>query len=487
MVGLLFVVLIALNAAFVLMEYSLVRVRASRIEVLARRGSSRAGRVQEMLGTLDRYLAVVQVGITLVGLALGAACEPAISGWIEARLDWAPRGLGFAVALALLATAQIVLGELVPRAVALQKAEPVALWSAYPLKLLSVFFDLPVSLMGWLSSAIVRLLGLKPSAETETISEDELRIMAGETHEKGAFPLERVFLLENLFDLGHTKVSEVMVPRDKIAYLSLKRSWPENLEVIRSKRFSRYPLCEDGLDSVIGVVHVKDIVLRPNDDLRKLRRDIAEITEGEPLEKLLKSFPDRGIQVALVRNSLGQVTGMLALEDILEELVGEIHDEYDLPQAWSLSDWVVPEAVAVQLSAPDRRAAIEAVLGRLKAARPELDEAETFRLVWDRESRFSSAVGRGVAVPHARLPSLERPIIAVGRFARPVPFPAPDTTPVRLLFLILTPAGTPVAQLRILGRIAALMTNETFRRKLMRAKTAESMLELLRTADTLLA
>jgi CBS domain containing-hemolysin-like protein len=487
MAALLFVVLIALNAAFVLMEYSLVRVRASRIEMLARRGSSRAWRVQDMLGNLDRYLAVVQVGITIVGLALGALCEPSISAWIETQVAWAPRWFGFAAALAALAMAQIVLGELVPRAVALQKAEAIALWSAYPLKLLSLVLSWPVSFMSWSSSLIVSLMGLKPSFDAETISEDELRIMAGETHDRGAFPLERVFLLENLFDLGHTRASEVMVPRDRIAFLSLKKTWAENLETIRARRFSRYPLCEDGLDSPIGFVHVKDVVLRPQDDLKKLRRDLTEVGEAEPLEKLLKSFPDRGTQIALVRNTLGEITGLLCLEDIQEELIGEIHDEYDLPTAWSLADWVVPGAVASQLMAPDRRTAIALLLGKLRASHAHINEEETLRLIWERESRFSSAVGRGVAVPHARLPNLEKPLIAVGRFAKPVPFASPDNSPVRLLFLILTPAGTPVAQLRILGRIAALMSNETFRRKLMRAKTPESMLELLRTADTLLA
>lgn len=496
-----FAVLIALNAALVMMEYSLVRVRPSRIEVLARRGSGRAVRVQEMLAALDRYLAVVQVGITLVGLALGAVCEPAISSRIETRLlaligQELPRevvdGIGFGLALLFLATSQIVLGELIPRALALRLAEPISLWSAYPLRFMSLIFDIPVTLMSSASNGAVRLLGLKPAPESEAImSEDEMRILMGETHEKGKFPLERLFLLENIFDLGAAKVGEAMIARDKIAYLSLARSWAENLEVIKGRRYSRYPLCTEGLDTAVGLIHLKDLVLRDQlgkePDLHHLRRDIAEVTEGEPLERLLKSFPDRGIQMALVRNALGQVTGMLTFEDIVEELVGEVHDEFDLPQAWSLSDWVMPGAVAMQLQAVDRRDAIEQLVFRLKAAEPSLDAAATIKAVWDREQLFSSAVGRGVAVPHARLGSLDKPLVAVGRFSKALPFPAPDAVPVRLLFLILTPAATPVAQLKVLSRIAALMSNETFRRKLMRAKSPESMLELLRTADTLLA
>lgn len=495
---LIFLFLIGLNAGFVMVEYALVRVRSSRIEVLARKGSARALLLQEMLGNLDRYLAVVQVGITLIGLALGAVCEPAISAWLQRRFQFpivfrgiGLRGVSFTLALLILAGCQIILGELVPRAVAIQKAERIALWAAYPMRGLAFLFKIPVAVTSSCATALVRLLGLKPSEEESIVSEDEMRVLLGETHEKGKFPLERLFLLENLFDLGSAKVAEAMVPREKVAYLSLKKSWPENMEVIQGRRFSRYPLCEDDLDSLIGFVHVKDLVLardmvRPP-DLKRLRRDIHEVAEDELLEKLLKSFPDRGIHMAAARNALGRVTGIITFEDIVEELVGEVHDEFDLQRAWSLAELIVASAVAVQMQASDKRSAIAQLLGKLKAAHHELDEAETLRMVWEREMKFSSGVGRGVAVPHARLLNIEKPLIALGRFARPVPFVSPDNVPVRLVFLVLTPASTPVAQLKILGRIAALVTNENFHRKLLRAKTAEAMLELLRTADTVLA
>jgi PTS system nitrogen regulatory IIA component len=225
----------------------------------------------------------------------------------------------------------------------------------------------------------------------------------------------------------------------------------------------------------------------PEPDLRRARRDLVEVSEGEALEKLLKSFPDKGIHMAIVRDRLGAVSGLLTLEDIIEELIGEVHDEFDLKHAWSLMDVVVPQAVAVQLQAPDRKAAISQLLSRLSAAAPELKAAEALEKVWERELKFSSAVGRGVAVPHARLLELPRPMVAVGRFAKPVPFSSPDNVPVRLVFLILTPSQSPVIQLKVLGRIASLLTNENLRRRLLRAKTAETMLDTLRTADTLLA
>jgi PTS system nitrogen regulatory IIA component len=265
----------------------------------------------------------------------------------------------------------------------------------------------------------------------------------------------------------------------------------ENLETIRLRRLSRYLLCETGLENIVGMIHVKDLVLKAegsaDPDLKALRRDLVEVKDSDSIEKLLKVFPDKGVHLALVKDGAGKVVGILSLEDILEELIGEVHDEHDLPQAWSLSGLVVPGAVGVGMVALDRQSVISQLLDKLHAAVPELDVKETFKLIWDRETKFSSGVGRGIAVPHARLPSLTRPIVALGRFAKPVPFPAPDAVPVRLVFLILTPASTPILQLKILQRIASLVTNENLRRKLLRAKSPEHLLEHLRTADTMLA
>lgn len=492
--------LILISATFTLIEYSLVKVRSSRIEVLARKGNPRALAVQEVQGRFDDYLAAIQLGLTLCALAIGWLGEPAAAHLIQhglgrLGLPLSPRALyavSFATGLCALAFVQSLFGELLPRAVGIQKAEAVALFGARPLQLFALFFRLPVGFMSRCTKAILRLIGLKPAAESDSVvSEEEMRILIGETQEKGSIPLERLLLLENLFDFGAAKVAEAMVPRDKIVFLSLDQPVEKNLELIRSKRLSRYPLCEKDLDSCVGFVHVKDLLLKGElgtaPDLKRARRDMADVLDTDPLEKLLKTFPDKGIHMALVRDGMGRIVGLVTLEDIIEELVGEVHDEFDLPQAWSLTDLVVPQAVAVGLSAAGRREAIAEVLARLAAAAPQLKSDEVLNVVWERELKFSSAVGRGVAVPHGRLPGLERPLVGVGRFAKAVAFPAPDSVPVRLVFLILTPASTPVVQLKVLGRIASLITNETLRRKLLRVKSAEGLLEILKTADTLLA
>lgn len=489
--------LIGLNVLFVLMEYALVRVRPARIEILARRGDPRAVRVQEMLSRLDDYLAAIQVGITLVALALGAFAEPpitvALQSWTERLLGDLPdrlvRAASLAAALGLLAFIQIVAGELLPRAIAIRRAEALALWGALPLKAFALIFRLPVVVMSASSAALLRLLRLKSASEGEgAISEEEIRLLLSESQEKGALPFERVILHENLFDLEQAKARDAMTPRDRIAFLSLSRSPEQNLETIKARRFSRYPLCQDGLDSATGFVHVKDLFLKGGAlDLESVRRDLQAVPETEPVERMLKSFPDKGIHMALVKDETGAVAGLVTLEDLFEELVGEVQDEFDLPQAWSLSELLLPQAVAVQLEAPGAAEAITLLVDRVCSA-AGIPRDPALAAVLERERRFSSAVGRGVAVPHARLPDLKRSYLALGRFAKPVAFASmPDRAPIRLVFLVLTPVSTPVAQLRILSRIAALASNEAVRRRLLRAKTGESLLEAVRIADTLLA
>jgi len=491
--------LIAANALFVLMEFAMVRVRPSRIEVLARKGDRRALAVQGVLTRLDDYLAACQVGITLLSLVLGWVGEPAVAVFVAGAFggltEMVPpvvfHAMVFAVSLAILSWLHIVLGELVPRTIGIQFAEAVALWGALPLIGFAAFLRWPVRLLSASSKMILRLAGIKPAAEADhSVTVDEMRVLLGETQERGAMPLERLLLLENLFDFGSAKVSEAMRPRERIAYLSLARSWDENLAVIRDKRYSRYLLCETDLDSAIGIVHIKDLILSEvgsNPDLKKLRRDMYEVPAFESLEKLLKTMPDKGVHLAIVRDDLNRILGLITLEDIMEELVGEVRDEFELVSNWVTGEFFSRAAVDANLPTIERKATIRHLMDKMKAVNPDLNAEAAFEAVWERELKFASTVGRGVLVPHARLLGLKEPLIAVGRFAKAPPVPTPDGTPLRLVFLILTPLETPTMQLKVLQRIASLVTNETLRRKILRAKTDESLLTILRTADTLLA
>ena len=500
MLMLLVVALIAANGLFVLMEFAMVRVRPSRIEVLARKGSRRAVAVQSVLVRLDDYLAACQVGITLVSLTLGYVGEPAVAAAVSGALGGLAQSIPpvafhaavFVVSLAILSWFHIVLGELVPRTAGIQFAEIVALWGVLPLIGFAAFLRWPVRFLSASSTAILSIVGIKPAAEADhSVTVDEMRVLLGETQERGAMPLERLLLLENLFDFGSSKVSDAMRPRERIAFLSLSKPWAENLAIIRDKRYSRYPLCEtDDLDTALGYVHIKDLVLEEHGadvDLKKLRRDLYEVSDTELLEKLLKTMPDKGVHLAVARDGLNRIMGLLTLEDIMEELVGEVRDEFEKVKGWVTGEFFSRAAVDANLPTTERKATIRHLMDKMKAANPELDADTAFAAVWERELKFASAVGHGVLVPHARLPGLKAPLIAVGRFAKAPPLPTPDGAPLRLVFLILTPLETPTMQLKVLQRIASLITNETLRRKILRAKTDDSLLNILRTADTLLA
>ena len=492
--------LIAVNALFVLLEFGLMRVRPARVELLARKGNPRAIALQDVLGHFDKYLAAMQVCIAVDALALGAVGEPAVVAELNAHFAalaaplppaWLHL-LSFSAAVAALAGVQLVMAELVPRAVAIQYAEPIAVYGARPLKVLAFFLRWPIRLTTGCTKAMLRLLGLKPASEADhAVSVEEMRVLLGETQDRGAMPLERLILLENLFDFASAKAAEAMRPREKIAFLSLAKPWAENLAVIRQKRYTRYPLCErDDVDSAVGYVHLKDLILRDDagePDLKRLRRDLYEIPEGETLEKLIKTMPDKGVHLALVRDGLNRVSGLLTLEDIVEELIGEVRDEFGRPGGWADGELFARAAVDANLPPGDRRGAIAHLMAKLKAAHPTLDAGAALAGVLERELKFASAVGKGVIVPHARMAGLAEPLIAVGRYAKPAPFPVPDAVSVRLVFLILTPAEAPLIQLKILQRIASFVSNENLRRKLWRAKTDEALLEILRTADTLLA
>ncbi len=500
LVALLSLGLIALNALFVVVEFALVRVRPSSLELLVRRGRHRPAEiVLAMIQNLDEYLAAIQVYLATISLLLGWVGAPALADamtrFLESRhLHLNPRFLHlFALALALgaLSWTNIVLGELVPRTLGIQMAERAALWGAYPLMTAAWIARLPTAFMSSCSRLFLKPFGLKAADPESTVSEEELRVLIGETQERGGFPLERLLLLENLFDLGGAKVSEVMVPRDKVVYLSLAKSQDENLEIIRDRRFTRYPLCEKGLDSSLGLIHLKDVAMLPaapgTIDWRSLLRPLSYVDETEPLEKLLKIFPDKGIHLALTRGADGRVSGLVTLEDLMEELVGEIKDEFDAADGSLLLEALANASVRLRVEVADRKSLYRELLEPLKAKMPGLNTAEAFRLLWERETKLSSAVGRGIAIPHARLPGLTRPLIAFARLAHPLSFQSPDGVPVRLVFLVLSPSGYPVVQLKLLSRIAALAMNENLRKRLLTARTPDAVIEILRTADTLLA
>ncbi|HKA56087.1 MAG TPA: hemolysin family protein [Candidatus Binatia bacterium] len=334
--------LILANAFFVAAEFALVKVRGARIEDLARRGSPLARVARKVLNDLDASLAAAQLGVTLASLGLGWIGEPTVARLIEPLLNcvgiWSPpvvHGFAFAVAFALITALHIIVGEQMPKFLGIRNSQEVALWTSVPFLLFSWCFYPALWVLNACANGLLRLVGVRDVGPQELAhSEEELRVILSESQRHGALSAGKVNLLENVLDMAGRTALEVMVPRPDIDYLSLSRNWKENLETIYRTGHTRYPLCETDIDHVIGMVHIKDIFLQRIEikspaDLLKIKREVLLVPESRPLEALQQDFQQRRLHMAIVVDEYGSTTGLVTLEDILEELVGEIQDEFD--------------------------------------------------------------------------------------------------------------------------------------------------------------
>lgn len=491
--------LLSVNAFFVLVEFALVKARLTRLEELSAKGYTNATVAKGLVQKLDEYLSACQLGITMASLGVGWIGEPAMARllepWVHALWPSASQrfihGVAFAAGFVAITFLHVVVGEQAPKLVAIRHAERSAMLSARPMVWFYRALYWPLTVLNFSSNAILRVLGFTPVPEGEMVhSEEELRMLISSAEEHGKFPLRRLLLFENVFDFASQKVKDVMTPRDNVDFLSSRRNWEENLAVIRTRRQTRYPLCEGSLDQPLGYVHMMDLAVQLTGagaqeapDLMKLRRDLPVVREDAPLESVLTDFQLKKLHMALVKTAAGKVVGLVTMEDILEELVGEIRDEFEPPPAGSLSELWVPEALLLDLEAADRSEAIRKVLQKLHDARPDFDLKEAFEIIWKREQGLTSAIGSEMALPHGRLPSLTKAMVAIGRAPAGIPFDAPDKRPVKLLFLILTPLKEPVVQLRILSKIATLMTNRALKRRLLKAHTTAEVAEVLRVFE----
>jgi CBS domain containing-hemolysin-like protein len=337
------VVLVAFNGFFVAAEFALVKVRHTQLDPLIVAGHRRARLARQLTRHLDATIGATQLGITLVSLGLGILVEPVFQALLTPVFHWTgveserarhgiAIGFGFFVNTFLL----VVLGELGPKALAIRKTLPTALWTAMPL---SWFFRLSypfIWVLNWTAQWLLRQVGIQPVSEADAAhSEEELRLLfAASQKRSGATTLGHDIVL-NALDLRQRRVRDVMRPRQEIAALNTEASMTECLDVAEKTRFSRFPLCEAGdLDRTVGVVHFKDLYAmrlkaRSGDDLRGAARKMVYVPETARLEKLLQVFLDRKLHLAIVVDEYGGTVGLVTLENILEELVGQIQDEFD--------------------------------------------------------------------------------------------------------------------------------------------------------------
>jgi CBS domain containing-hemolysin-like protein len=345
--------LVALNGFFVAAEFAIVKIRDTQLVALATAGHRRAKVARVLLSNLDASLSATQLGITLASLGLGWVGEPVFSallepmlnaaGWVGQEYAGLRHTISVVVGFSAITFLHIVAGELAPKSLAIQKPLPTTIWVAYPLR----WFYLVSYPFNWALNGtslwLLRRVGLEAVSEGEMMhSEEELRLLFATTQKhSGGTSLGRDIVL-NALDLRQRVVREVMRPRQEIVALSTGASMTECLDVAEKTRFSRFPLCEAGdLDRPLGVVHFKDLYAmrlkaRSGADLLPVVRKIVYVPETARLEKLLQVFQDRRLHLAIVVDEYGGTVGLVTLENILEELVGQIQDEFDQEKPMSV-------------------------------------------------------------------------------------------------------------------------------------------------------
>lgn len=331
--------LVLLNGFFVAAEFAIVKVRDTQLEPLITRGSGRAKIARLIVRNLDASLSATQLGITLASLGLGWFAEPLFSKLLEPLMtgmsEQVRHTVAFAVGLSIITFLHVVMGELAPKSLAIQKPLPTTLWIAKPLRW---FYKASYPFIWALNTTslwLLRRVGIEPVAESELVhSEEELRLLLSIVQKKADNTFGRDIVL-NAFDLRRRIAREVMRPRQEIVALDTEASISECLDIAEKTRYSRFPLAENGdLDRTLGVVHFKDLFAmrlkaKRGADLLSAARKLIYIPETARLEKLLHLFLDRRLHFAIVVDEYGGTVGMVTLENILEELVGQIQDEFD--------------------------------------------------------------------------------------------------------------------------------------------------------------
>jgi CBS domain containing-hemolysin-like protein len=331
--------LVLANGFFVAAEFALVGVRRSRVETLAASGDVRARRLLTLLDNLNAYISATQLGITMASLALGWVGEPVFAHLLEAPLkgvvsEVTLHTLSFAIAFSIITFLHIVLGELAPKTLALERAENVALVISWPLQAFYKLFRWPIRLLDWSGTRVVRLFGLHPSNEHASVyTQSELRRLVDISRQSGHLEDEEQQLIHRVFDFSDAEVKEAMVPRPQVTALPVNASLEEVRNTFLSTGYSRLPVYEKSLDDIAGVLFRKDVDMgRVSDesfDLKALVRPPEFIPATSSLGDALRRMQASRVHFVFVVDEHGGMDGILTLEDLLEEIVGDIDDEYD--------------------------------------------------------------------------------------------------------------------------------------------------------------
>ena len=330
-------VFIFMNAFFVLSEFSIVKIRKSRLEELIKDKIPNAELAFKISNSLDTYLSATQLGITISSLALGWIGEPAVARLIELPLKTfgvsgvAIHTIAFIVSFTLVTLFHVVLGELVPKSIAIAKTEKVVLFIAKPLHLFWILFFPIIKAFDFIAAISLKIIGVKPAKESElALSDEEIKIIASESLKGGVLDSLETEIIKNAVDFSDTVAKEIMTPRRDLICLNKQASYEENYDTVLQSRFTRFPYIDGSKDNVLGLIHIRDIIQQKGErSFDKIVRKLIIVPENSPISKILPMMNKQRIFAALVIDEYGGTAGFLTMEDIIEEIFGDINDEHD--------------------------------------------------------------------------------------------------------------------------------------------------------------
>lgn len=331
-------IFVAINAFFVAAEFSIVKIRRSRLEEIEAHGNKKAKLAIKVTSALDSYLSATQLGITLASLALGWIGEPALAIIIDPLFGhWLKddpilmHSVSIATAFTIITLLHVVFGELVPKSIAIQKTEAAVMLVVRPLYIFAKIFRPIIYIFDHLAAFALKLIGIQPAHESDLVhSEEEIKLIAGASQRGGIIDKTESEIIKNAVDFSDKIAREIMVPRQDMECLYLENSYEENLDIVKQTNHTRYPVCDEDKDNIIGMIHLRDILMKEGEkDITKMLREVLFVPESISVSEVLHTMKKRHIHMAIVIDEYGGTSGLISLEDVLEELVGDIQDEHD--------------------------------------------------------------------------------------------------------------------------------------------------------------
>ena len=333
------ILLVFMNGFFVATEFAMVKVRKSRIETLALDGDKNAKQTVKVVRDLNSYLSACQLGITLASLGLGWVGEPAISKMLMPVLNLlnlsenTVHSISFILGFSIITALHIVLGELVPKSLAIISAEKIAMYTAVPL---IMFYKVTYPIM-WSfnhsTNLVLKIFGISQVDEHEAAhTDEEIKLLVEDSYKHGLIDQTELTFVDNIFDFSEKTVKEVMIPRTDMACIFIEDSFDDMINYALEEQLTRYPICRDSKDNVIGFIHIKDLYrlkFEGNENIEEIIREIKFVPESLSISELFKTFKKEKSQMAIIIDEFGGTAGLVTSEDILEEIVGEIQDEFD--------------------------------------------------------------------------------------------------------------------------------------------------------------